>query len=149
MAAGVRLPLENIEKFAEDFEAYAKENLDEQDYAAHINIDAEAQLGSFSQDTVKQLQLLGPFGQGNPKPIFATKGVRLAAKPRCVGAKNDHLQLAVTDNTNSIRCIGFGMGKLEKKILENECFHVAYEPDINHYNGNSTVQLVLSDIKFD
>lgn len=149
MAAGVRLPAEKIEQFAADFEAYAQENLSEENLIAQVQIDAEVPLEHFSHETVKQLQMLGPFGQGNPKPLFATKGVKLAAQPRRVGARSDHLQLAVTDDTNSIRCIGFGMGKMEKKLLEKECFHVAYEPDINHFNGNTSVQLVLSDIQFD
>jgi single-stranded-DNA-specific exonuclease len=149
MAAGLKLPAEKIEKFAADFEAYAADNLSDDVLVDRVHIDAEAPLEHFSHDTVKQLQLLGPFGQGNPRPLFATKGVKLAAQPRRVGARSDHLQLAVTDNTNSIRCIGFGMGRLEKKLLENECFHVAYEPDINHFNGSSTVQLVLNDIQFD
>ncbi len=149
MAAGVRLSADDLPKFADDLEAYARENLSEKDIVAQIHIDAEAPLEHFSRETVNQLQMLGPFGQGNPKPLFATKGVRLAAQPRRVGARSDHLQLAVTDNTNSIRCIGFGMGKYEKKLLEKDCFHVAFEPDINHFNGNSCVQLVLSDIQFD
>ncbi len=149
MAAGLKLPAEKIEQFARDFEAYAADNLSDNVLVSQVHIDAEAPLEYFSYDTVKQLQLLGPFGQGNPRPLFATKGVKLAAQPRRVGARSDHLQLAVTDNTNSIRCIGFGMGRLEKKLLENECFHVAYEPDINHFNGSSTVQLVLNDIQFE
>jgi len=149
MAAGVRLPAEKIRQFALDFETYAADNLRDDVSVAQVHIDAEIPLEHFSRDTVKQLQMLGPFGQGNPKPLFATKGVKLAAQPRRVGARSDHLQLAVTDNTNSIRCIGFGMGKLEKKLLEKDCFHVAYEPDINHFNGSSTVQLVLNDIQFD
>jgi single-stranded-DNA-specific exonuclease len=149
MAAGVRIPADKIEQFAADFESYVADNILDQILTTQVHIDAESPLEHFSHDTVKQLQLLGPFGQGNPKPLFVTKGVKLAAQPRRVGARSDHLQLAVTDNTNSIRCIGFGMGKLEKKLLENECFHVAYEPDINHFNGSSTVQLVLSDIQFD
>ena len=41
------------------------------------------------------------------------------------------------------------MGKLEKKLLEAEFFNVAYEPQINTFNGNSSVQLVLSDIQFE
>ncbi len=149
MAAGLKLPAEKIKQFAADFEAYAADNLSDDVLVAQVHIDAEAPLEHFSHDTVKQLQMLGPFGQGNPRPLFATKGVKLAAQPRRVGARSDHLQLAVTDNTNSIRCIGFGMGRLEKKLLENDCFHVAYEPDINHFNGTSTVQLVLNDIQFD
>ena len=41
------------------------------------------------------------------------------------------------------------MGKFEKKLLENEFFNVAYQPDINTYNGNTSVQLVIKDIQFE
>ena len=93
--------------------------------------------------------MLGPFGQGNPEPIFATRGVQLAAPPRKVGAAGDHLQLTITDGVATVRCIGFRMGKLEKKLLEKEFFDVAYQPQINTYNGNSNVQFVLTDIQFE
>ena len=93
--------------------------------------------------------MLGPFGQGNLEPTFATKGVRLIGPPRRVGAGRDHLQLAITDNTASVRCIGFRFGKLEKKLLEIEFFNVAYQPQINTYNGNSNVEFVLTDIQFE
>jgi single-stranded-DNA-specific exonuclease len=99
-------------------------------------------------DLVRQLQRLGPFGQGNPRPIFATQGVRLLGPPRRVGAQGDHLQLAVTDNSQAMRCIGFGMGNLEKRLLETDGFDIAYEAQINTYNGNSSVQLVLTDVQF-
>jgi single-stranded-DNA-specific exonuclease len=86
---------------------------------------------------------------GNPEPVFATKGVRLAAPPRKVGAKGAHLQMTITDNTSTLKCIGFRFGKLEKKLLESDFFNIAYRPQMNHYNGTSTVQLVISDIRFD
>ena len=89
-----------------------------------------------------------PFGKGNPRPVFATHGVRLAAPPRRVGIRGDHLQFAVTDNTNSVRCIGFGMGSLEKRFLESDFFNVAYEPQLDTYNGGKNIQLVLTDIQF-
>ncbi|MGD9110493.1 MAG: single-stranded-DNA-specific exonuclease RecJ, partial [Phycisphaerales bacterium] len=108
MAAGLTIRTENIEKFAADFETYTKENLKEHSHVATIDIDAEFALDQFSHESVKQLQLLGPFGQGNPRPVFATKGLKLISPPRRVGARSDHLQLAVTDNTASLRCIGFG-----------------------------------------
>ena len=149
MAAGLTIDTENIQPFIEEFEAYAKENLGTEDVVARLDIDAAAELREFTENTVKQLQNLGPFGQGNPKPLFATKGVKVISAPRKVGAKGDHLQLAITDNTNTIRCIGFRMGKLEKKLLENEFFNVAYEAEINSFNGNSSVQLVLKDIQFE
>ncbi len=149
MAAGVTMDAAKVEKFAAEFEAYARKNLDEDSIVSKLHIDAVAPLSEFRKDTVDELQLLAPFGQGNPQPVFATKGVRLASPPRRVGIKGDHLQLVITDNTASIRCIGFRFGKLEKKLLEREYFNVAYKPQINTYNGNSNVEFVLADIQFD
>ncbi|MFC1675748.1 single-stranded-DNA-specific exonuclease RecJ [Planctomycetota bacterium] len=149
MAAGVRLETGKIESFAADFEAYAKENILQENVVAKLDIDAMAELGEFNYDTVSRLQMLEPFGQGNPEPVFATKGVRLVSPPRKVGAKGDHLQLTVTDNTATIRCIGFGMGKFEKKLLGADFFSIAYQPGLNTFNGNTNVQLVLKDIQFD
>lgn len=148
-AAGITINPENIEKFTENLEAYAKQNLKYEDQIAKLHIDALAPLSVFTHQLVKELQLLEPLGQGNPKPLFATKGVRLCAPPRKVGAKADHLQLAITDNTNSIRCIGFYFAKLEKKLLGSEYFNVAYHPQINTFNNSNSVQFVIEDIQFD
>ncbi len=149
MAAGVTIETEKIDRFAADFEAYAKENLNESDVTAKLYIDAVAPLAEFRNEMVSELQMLGPFGEGNPKPIFATKGVRLASPPRRVGSGREHLQLAITDNTAAVRCIGFRFGKLEKKLLEREFFNVAYQPQLNTYNGNTNVEFVLADIQFE
>ena len=149
MACGLTIETDKIEQFAAEFEAYAQENLNQEQTLAKLDIDAVASLDQFKRETVNELQLLGPFGQGNPEPVFATKGVRLASPPRRVGAGRDHLQLAITDNKTTIRCIGFRFGKLEKKLLEQEFFNVAYQPQINTYNGNSNVEFTLADIQFE
>ncbi len=149
MAAGITMDAAKVDKFAVEFEAYARKNLDEDNIVSRLHIDAVAPLSEFSKDTVDELQLLAPFGQGNPQPVFATKGVRLASPPRRVGIKGDHLQLVITDNTSTIRCIGFRFGKLEKKLLENEYFNVAYKPQINTFNGNTSVEFVITDIQFE
>jgi single-stranded-DNA-specific exonuclease len=149
MAAGITIEADKIEQFAADFEAYAKENLHESDVVAKLHIDAEASLRDFSRAAVNEFQMLGPFGQGNPRPLFATKGVKPAAQPRRVGATNDHLQVTITDGLTAVRCIGFGFGRLEKKLLEVDSFNVAYQPMINNYNGNSNVEFQLIDIQFE
>jgi single-stranded-DNA-specific exonuclease len=149
MAAGITIETPKIDQFTAEFEAYAKQNLCENDVVAKLHIDALAKLGEFRKETVRELKMLGPFGRGNPRPVFATRGVRLASPPRKVGTRGEHLQLAITDNTTSIRCIGFRFGKLEKKLLEHEFFNVAYQPQINTYNGSSNVEFVLADIQFE
>jgi len=149
MAAGITIEPPKIDQFAAEFEAYAGSNLTQDDVIAKLHIDAVAPLAEFSKDLVGQLQVLGPFGAGNPEPVFATKGVRLACPPRKVGARLDHLQLAITDNSGSVRCIGFSMAQFDKKLLDREFFNVAYHPHINTYNGCSNVEFILADIQFD
>jgi len=149
MAAGLTMQPDKIKLFAEKLESFAKDNLTHEDTIDKLNIDAEVSLDAFTKQAVSQLKNLEPFGRGNSEPIFVTKGVRLAAKPRRVGAKGDHLQIAVTDTTNTIRCIGFSMGKMEKKLLENEFFNIAYRAQLNEFNGTTNVQLVLTDIQFE
>jgi len=149
MAAGIRIKPEKVEQFAADFESYARQNLSSADCTPKMHIDAVAPLSAFGHHIVEQLQMLEPFGQGNPQPLFAADGVSIAMPPRCCGANGAHLQLVVTDHTSTIRCIGFGMGKLEKKLLENEFFDIAFRPQLNNYNGNTNVELVLEDIRFE
>jgi single-stranded-DNA-specific exonuclease len=149
MAAGVTVLPENIQKFAETIENYAQHHMLDEQRVSKLNIDAIASLSEFNYESVTEMQTLGPFGQGNPEPLFATKGVRLCGPPRRVGTNADHLQLAVTDHTNSIRCIGFRMGPLEKKLLEHDCFDIAYHAAIDSFNGNRSVQLVIEDIRFE
>jgi single-stranded-DNA-specific exonuclease len=149
MAAGITIETEKIDRFADDFEAYAKQNLSHHDMAFKLHIDALVPLSQFRPEMVNELQMLGPFGEGNPEPVFATKGLHLASPPKRVGTGGEHLQLIVTDNTATMRCIGFGFGRMEKKLLEHEFFNAAYQPQFNTYNGNTNVELVLADIQFE
>ncbi|MHC5060647.1 MAG: single-stranded-DNA-specific exonuclease RecJ [Planctomycetota bacterium] len=149
MAAGVKVRRDKIEEFAQSLEEYARQNIKEENLVCKLDIDALCPIGQLSVAVVRELRRLEPFGQGNPAPVFAAKGVRRISPPKRVGAKGDHLQVAITDDTGSVRCIGFGMGTLEKKILEAETFNVAYEAQIDTYNGGNSVQLVLSDIQFE
>ncbi len=149
MAAGLTIETKKINHLAADFEAYAAQILTDSDSSPKLHIDAAAQLSQFKKEAVSEMQMLAPFGQANPRPVFATKGVRLASPPKTCGSKGDHLQLAVTDNTNAVRCIAFGMGNLEKKLLERDSFNIAYQPQLNTYNGYTNVEFIVSDIQFD
>ncbi|MFZ9011462.1 MAG: single-stranded-DNA-specific exonuclease RecJ [Anaerohalosphaeraceae bacterium] len=149
MAAGLRIDMNNIAAFAAAFEAYAHENMEHGTLDSYLDIDAEARIGDFSEGVMRELNGLEPFGAGNPKPVFAARGVKLIAPPRTVGSRNDHLQLSISDASGAVRCIGFGMGKLEKKLLETDSFSVAFEPQYNTYNGRTNLQFMLSDIQFE
>ncbi|MCE5341387.1 MAG: single-stranded-DNA-specific exonuclease RecJ [Planctomycetaceae bacterium] len=148
MAAGLTLDISKIDDFTQDLETYAVAHWNDADFASKLEIDAVCSLKDLTVPAVKLFSALGPFGRGNPAPIFAARGVRLSASPKKVGVNNDHLQLVISDNTASIRCIGFKMAHLEKKLLENEFFDIAFEAKVDNFYGQPSIQLVLSDIQF-
>lgn len=82
-------------------------------------------------------------------PAYIRLYPRVASNTLQVGTGGEHLQLAITDNTAAVRCIGFRFGKLEKKLLDHEFFDVAYQPQLNTYNGASNVEFVLADVQFE
>lgn len=147
MAAGLRLKRADLEAFIEDLEAYANKLISDSDLAAKVVIDAVAPLSQFTIDLARQLEKLAPFGQGNPRPVFACRSVHWLTPPRAVGSGQDHLQLAISDHTAAARCIGFNMGHMEKRLLEVDFFDIAFEPRLNHYNGNTSLELLLHDIR--
>ena len=149
MAAGLKIETGKVADFAEAFEACAQQRLGAATLTSFLDIEAETRIGDFNERVMKELRSLEPFGQGNPRPTFATRGVRLIAPPRRVGTRNDHLQVSIADDSGAVRCIGFGMGSLEKKLVETDSFSVAYEPQHNTYNGKTMLQFVLSDIQFE
>ena len=149
MAAGLTIDADKIDNFIKGFENYAAQNWKTAEFVDRLEIDAVCSLRDLSIPAVQSLSMLGPFGRGNPSPIFVARGVRLVAPPRKVGQDGDHLQLAVCDSGASARCIGFSMAHLEKKLLENEFFNIAFEPKVDNFYGHPSVQLVLSDIQFE
>ena len=156
MAAGLRIAPENIAVFADAFNTYVKKNLDDSQRAPVLNLDATVRIDELDMATMNVLEHLEPFGQGNPKILLSAEGLTLAAPVRLMGKKSDHLQLTVCHKDihrstlqpgQAMRAVGFGMGKLEKKFADADHFDVVFEPVINHFNGNSTVEMMLKDIR--
>jgi len=74
MAGGLVLETGKIAKFSADFEDFVRQNLDEDAAVATLQIDAMTPLSGFNGAVVRELGLLEPFGEGNPRPVFATRG---------------------------------------------------------------------------
>ena len=97
---------------------------------------------------VNDLHRLGPFGHGNRKPLFCSRGLQIAAPPRRVGKTGDHLQLFVRQGQTSMKAIAFGAGDLYDRLQPGVTIDLAFEPTINEYNGFTTVELEVKDLQF-
>jgi len=107
-AVGFSLPSERVGELRARLVRYASERRGEE-IAAALDCDAEVRLGELTPDFLGSLEQLGPFGNGNPEPIFISRGVRLASALKVV--KERHLRLAVEDADDGARFGGMAWSR--------------------------------------
>lgn len=149
-AAGLSLKPENLEKFSERFEQYVSEHLDEDELIPELNVDIKMDFSNITPKFVRILKQFAPFGPGNLSPVFLTENVIDFGYSRAVGNKK-HLKLTVTqrDNTENVFAgIAFQKGDLFERIHSKEPFSMCYYIEENFWQGKTTLQLNVKDIKF-
>lgn len=147
MAAGLRIAGDQIESFTEAFVARANQRLTAQDLEPALRLDAEATLSELSEQTVRQLEQLAPFGQGNPRPRFASGTLELDGEPRVMGPSGEHISFHLTDHRNRCRAIAFNQKDCLPALLEHRRCRVAFTPKINTFRGSLDVEIQVADIR--
>ncbi|MEJ2745813.1 MAG: single-stranded-DNA-specific exonuclease RecJ, partial [bacterium] len=124
------------------------EVLSGEDLQPKLRVDGIVRLGEIDFDLLRSLEKLEPFGAGNPRPVMASRGVRLIGEPRTIGRSKNHVKLTLGPSSGSgstFECVGWGMaGRLPK--TGSDVFDVAFAPQINEWNQVRRIQLVLKDI---
>ncbi|MBR6310457.1 MAG: single-stranded-DNA-specific exonuclease RecJ [Paludibacteraceae bacterium] len=153
-AAGLSMKVENVEEFKRCFEQYVSENITEEQQCPKIEIDADLELREIDKKFFRVLSQFSPFGPGNMKPVFCTHQVHDCGYSRRVGKELKHLKLEVSDDSEyRMNGIAFGKGDVYEQIKYNKLlsprFSICYTLEENVFNGTSTVQLMVRDIKLD
>ncbi|MGN0150184.1 MAG: single-stranded-DNA-specific exonuclease RecJ [Clostridia bacterium] len=146
VAAGLNINMSDLEAFTKEINKYADEILSDSDMIPKVEIDCPITEKYITLENARMLSCLEPFGMNNDKPVFSISGAE-AAYISSIGVNNKHLRLRVVKNGIFINCIGFYMGEYENTIHHGSIVDIAFQIDINHYQGNSAVQLILKDIK--
>ena len=149
-AAGLSLKEENLEKFIERFMQLADEEIDSEQMTPQIEIDQVIDLTHINLKFMNELKKLNPFGPNNEKPVFCSLRVKDFGKSRLVGKEQDHLKLEIYDDLMTdapVHGIAFGMSKHFGYINDGQPFDVCYTIEENTYNGVTTVQLMIKDIR--
>ena len=108
-----------------------------------INIDLLLEPDDVTVDLVEQISQLEPFGQSNPSPIFALKNLKIKEK-RLMGDNKNHLRLKCIGGSSELTCIRWKDGDIS--LVQGDSLDIAFHPQINEFNGNTSVQLILDDI---
>ncbi len=148
-AAGLSMKMENVSKFTERFENFVAENISEEQMTPVIDIDAEIQFQEITPKFFRILKQFNPFGPDNNKPVFCTKRVFDYGTSRLVGRDQEHLKLELVDShsENIMNGIAFGMYEHNRHIKSFNPFDICYSIEENTYNGNTSIQLLIKDIK--
>ena len=145
-AAGFDIRPGRIDAFREAFGARAREMLPEEPLP-EMRIDLELPLAEATGDMARFLAHAGPFGVGNPTPVFVSRGVRVRdAKP--VGSDGRHLRLTLADRTSALAAIGFGMAETHGELARcGEPVDAAFQLQEDSWNGRRRVQARLVDMR--
>lgn len=150
-AAGLSLKPENLKEFSERFEKYVSEHLEEDDLTPELNVDIQIDFSNITPKFVRILKQFAPFGPGNLSPVFLTKNVIDAGFSRAVGNRK-HLKLSVMQKGNTENVfsgIAFQKGDLYEQIHNKESFTMCYYIEENFWQGKTSLQLNVKDIKVD
>ena len=163
LAAGVSMPEENVERFRTYLNSHC--NLTDEDLEEKIHIDVPMPMSYVTADFVKQLSVLEPFGNGNSKPVFAQKNIRLVSG-RILGRNGNVGKYRVEDEGGrQYDMMYFGdleawHAFLRKNFGQTACeslyqggylkgtqmyLHVIYYPDLDVYQGRERLQMIMQD----
>jgi len=146
-AAGLSIIADKLPDFDSAINRLADTVLADSDLIPQIEIDAELDLDSVTEDFITELELLEPYGHCNREPVFVTENAMILQK-NTMGATGAHLKMKLgTASGRPIECVGFGWGSAERSIRLGSLLNVCYNTRINDYRGFRTVQLVLRDAR--
>lgn len=143
-AAGFTVRNENLPALKTRLKEIAAQELEGKDLRHSLLADAEASLSDMNADLLRYLDYLEPTGYGNPGAVFVSRRVRVV-NHRAVGADAKHLKLTVSDGKVTFDAIAFRLGDWAGKLPER--IDLMYTLETNEYNGRTTLQLNVKDIK--
>ena len=146
-AAGITIPEEKINMFMQKINQALEANISiNQHNEPVIQIDSMIAFDKMNWDFLNNLEILRPFGPGNPQPVFGGRGFPLVSWKR-VGKDEKHLKLSIGKGGTYFDGIAFQMAEKSLDIMNDNTINVAFHLGINCWNGKQSIQLMIKDIK--
>jgi len=142
MAAGLTIQEKNVDLFAEQFRRTARELLSDEDLQARLQLDHEISFSELNFDFLGWHEMLQPFGNGNPQPLFLAREVESIAAPRVVGEK--HLQLRLRQRNYHQRAIFFGAAA---DALPKQPWDIAFRIRPDEYEGETRLEMRVEAVR--
>ena len=147
-AAGMTLKEENYQIFKDAFEKEVERTIHPDMLTPEIAVDAEIDFADITPKLIRILKQFEPYGPQNMTPVFLTKNIKDTGYGKPMGQEDEHLKLFVKqNNSEGIAAIGFNLGNKIELTTHQKSFQAVYCIDENEWNGKTSLQLRLRDIK--
>jgi len=114
-----------------------------------IEIDSNILLDAVNLKFVNVLKQMGPFGPDNSKPVFAASDLFVSGSLSCLKDRHIRFLVGQKGGRNVLQAIGFDMAHVYQSVANTDFFSMAFTIEENVYNGTTSIQLRIKDIKFD
>jgi single-stranded-DNA-specific exonuclease len=145
-AAGLSLDAARVREFRTAINEVADETLGPQDLMPRLRIDGDLTFRGITAGVASGVASLAPFGAGNPRPIFAARRVEIVDGPRKL--KERHLKMSLKQEGRVFRAVAWRAAERHEYLTGHRAaLDVAFSLEENHYNGETTLELTLADLK--
>ena len=145
-AAGLTLDAARLKELRAAVNEVADETLGPDDLMPRLRIDGDLAFRGITGSVAAGVAALAPFGAGNPRPVFAARGVEIIDGPRKL--KDRHLKMALKQDGRIFRAIAWRAAERHDYLAEHRTsLDVAFSLDQNQYNGETFVELNIADVK--
>ena len=142
MAAGLVIHEDMIDTFRAQFDAFVRDSVDADKLKPTLCIDAEVSFPELSLDLLDSYELLEPFGNSNPQPVFMSRNVMLTDAPRHL--QGNHLRLGLRQGCHECDAMYFNGGSIR---LPDPPWDIAFTIDRNVWRGRTTLSISIQDIR--
>lgn len=148
MAAGFTIKTENIPALKKQLEKIAEKIISDDTLLRVVKVDVMLPISLATAELLDEINLLGPFGMGNPEPTFMSKRVYIRDK-RIIGKDGAHVRFIISEDEVStpFEAIAFGMAQKSVGIEKDDRVDVIYTLDTNTWNDVTKLQLKIKDFK--
>lgn len=147
-AAGMTIKKSNLHKFIKMMSEKAEQAFSAESFTPRHRIDAELSLKEITPILRRQIKKMAPFGPGNEKPIFCTRGVVCVTPPRVMGRKKNHLKMVVSmpGEMPFFQAFAYNQSEALAALSKGQEFDILYNIEEHSSMGKKMVQLIIIDI---
>ena len=145
-AAGLTMEAARLPEFRARINAFADDAIEPDQLRPRLRIDGPLSLRGITHDLVSGLDLLGPYGLANPRPVFHATGVQIVDGPRTI--KERHLKMTFAQEGRRFRAIAWRAAEKADFLEKNRAaVNLAFSLDRNEFQGETYLELSVADVK--